>query len=111
MYIQNADEYILVTSSSGSEIARSEHPRPDWKRDKWVNLNGVWDFEFDPDKVGEDEAWYAKFEIMPSKSMSRSRGNLRPAASQDGSSISAPRGMNATSTWTTPGSPKASRSS
>ena len=58
MYIQNADEYILVTSSSGSEIARSEHPRPDWKRDKWMNLNGVWDFEFDPDKVGEDEAWY-----------------------------------------------------
>ena len=58
MYIQYADSYIVVTSSSGSEVARSEHPRPDWKRDKWMNLNGVWDFEFDPNKVGEDEKWF-----------------------------------------------------
>ena len=28
-------------------IPRSEHPRPDRKRNDWINLNGVWDFEID----------------------------------------------------------------
>ena len=58
MFIQNTNQYVVVTSSSGSEIARSEHPRPDWKRDKWMNLNGVWDFNFDPKKEGEEGKWY-----------------------------------------------------
>lgn len=26
---------------------RTEHPRPDWKREQWMNLNGLWDFSFD----------------------------------------------------------------
>ena len=57
-YISDTEQYILVTSESGSGIARSEHPRPDWVRDKWMNLNGVWDFDFDPDKAGEEDKWY-----------------------------------------------------
>ncbi len=35
-----------------------EHPRPDFQRPAWVNLNGRWSFEFDPGDVGEKEQWY-----------------------------------------------------
>ena len=30
-----------------NSIPRSEHPRPQFVRDNWVNLNGTWDFLFD----------------------------------------------------------------
>ena len=33
-------------------IPRCEHPRPDQKRDNWINLNGLWDFEIDNAKEG-----------------------------------------------------------
>ena len=28
-------------------IPLPEHPRPDFMRQQWQNLNGVWQFEFD----------------------------------------------------------------
>ena len=31
-----------------SAISLPEHPRPDWERAEWVNLNGEWDFAFEP---------------------------------------------------------------
>lgn len=46
------------TSASSDDTARSEHPRPDWEREQWMNLNGVWEFTFDEDEVGLDEGWY-----------------------------------------------------
>ena len=42
------------------QIPRSEHPRPDFQRDDWINLNGKWAFDSDPDSVGENEKWYSK---------------------------------------------------
>ncbi len=38
-------------------IPRSEHPRPDFQRDQWVNLNGHWQFRFDPDDQGVQQKW------------------------------------------------------
>lgn len=35
-----------------------EHPRPDFMRDAWVNLNGQWDFALDPDETGETDSWF-----------------------------------------------------
>ena len=32
-------------------IPLPEHPRPDWERGEWMNLNGEWDFGFAPDKM------------------------------------------------------------
>jgi len=37
-----------------------EHPRPDFERADWVNLNGDWSFRFDPAKSGERERWFEK---------------------------------------------------
>ncbi len=35
-----------------NHIPRCEHPRPDRRRNDWINLNGQWDFEIDNAKVG-----------------------------------------------------------
>lgn len=35
-----------------ASIPRPEYPRPDFQRENWLNLNGVWEFEFD-DPEGE----------------------------------------------------------
>jgi len=34
-------------------IPRPEHPRPDFERSDWLNLNGEWEFEIDPGNSGE----------------------------------------------------------
>jgi hypothetical protein len=45
-------------------LPRPEYPRPDRQRGflqgvDWLNLNGPWDFRFDPDRRGIDEQWFA----------------------------------------------------
>ena len=30
-----------------NQIPRPEYPRPDFQREKWLPLNGEWDFSFD----------------------------------------------------------------
>ena len=39
-------------------IPRPEHPRPDFMRNTFHNLNGVWQFAFDDENVGLKEGWY-----------------------------------------------------
>jgi len=39
-------------------IPRSEHPRPDFVRPDWINLNGEWEFAFDDCKAGIFEKWF-----------------------------------------------------
>lgn len=34
-------------------IYRTEHPKPQFMRKNWINLNGIWDFEMDPAASGE----------------------------------------------------------
>ena len=48
---------------SRTTTPRPEYPRPDFQRGTsegfdWINLNGIWEFEFDKDDRGEHEAWY-----------------------------------------------------
>ena len=40
------------------EVPHPEHPRPDFQRPAWLNLNGPWQFDFDPRDLGEREQWY-----------------------------------------------------
>lgn len=37
---------------------RTEYPRPQFVRQKWLNLNGIWDFAFDDEKKGTEEKWF-----------------------------------------------------
>jgi beta-galactosidase/beta-glucuronidase len=40
------------------EIPLPEHPRPDFERVDWSNLNGDWSFRFDAENVGLDNQWF-----------------------------------------------------
>ncbi len=47
-----------------SSIPRPEYPRPDRQRGQvegvdWINLNGAWQFRFDPTRRGTEERWYS----------------------------------------------------
>ena len=70
---------------AGAEIPLPEHPRPDFERAEWLNLNGEWDFRFDGEttfaqkilvpfgwgspasgvKDGGDTAWYRRSVTVP----------------------------------------------
>ena len=49
--------FLLQTFIVKSQIPLPEHPRPDFQREMWKNLNGQWDFKFDPNDIGEKEKW------------------------------------------------------
>ena len=40
-------------------IPRSEHPKPQFRRDNWMNLNGTWAFQIDQGRSGEARKLYA----------------------------------------------------
>lgn len=37
---------------------RNEYPRPQFVREKWVNLNGQWQFDFDYEAIGTRKQWF-----------------------------------------------------
>lgn len=41
-------------------IPRPEYPRPQMARDKWINLNGEWEFAFDFGRSGRDRRMFAE---------------------------------------------------
>jgi len=47
----------LLSWTWAAEIPLPEHPRPDFARTDWINLNGAWSFAFDPTNVGEKSNW------------------------------------------------------
>lgn len=52
-----------ILASETLEIPRSEHPHPHWQRQEWMNLNGQWSFNFDPNNEGMKALWYSNPEI------------------------------------------------
>ncbi len=46
-------------------IPLPEHPRPDWQRANWLNLNGDWSFKFDKDDVGLKQGWAKGNQAFP----------------------------------------------
>jgi len=48
----------LGLSAALGEVPHPEHPRPDFRREPWVNLNGTWRFDFDPKDEGESQQWF-----------------------------------------------------
>lgn len=50
--------FLLVqTLFAQNNIPLPEHPRPDWQRANWLNLNGDWLFQFDKEDVGLKKGW------------------------------------------------------
>ncbi|MBN2313273.1 MAG: hypothetical protein JXM79_05045, partial [Sedimentisphaerales bacterium] len=48
---------LFTTAVTAGEIPRPEHPKPQFQRDTWLNLNGEWNFAFDFDVVGVEKGW------------------------------------------------------
>jgi len=49
---------VLLSGGVGTQdIPLPEHPRPDFERPAWVNLNGRWQFRFDPGDEGLVQKW------------------------------------------------------
>src|SRR6266481_4644312 len=46
-------------------IPLPEHPRPDFERAQWLNLNGPWQFRFDAENRGLTEKWFEGSERFP----------------------------------------------
>ena len=46
------------------DIPLPEHPRPDFERPQWANLNGSWGFAFDPENSGLREGWAGRPEVF-----------------------------------------------
>ena len=42
------------------DIPRNEHPRPDFERSAWQNLNGSWRFAIDSTRCGVEKGWHTE---------------------------------------------------
>ena len=42
-------------------IPRPEHPKPQFQRNDWMNLNGTWDFEIDNGVSGKERKMFADY--------------------------------------------------
>lgn len=49
--------FVAITQLSAQTIPLPEHPRPDFERTQWQNLNGTWQFEFDSLDQGISKKW------------------------------------------------------
>src|SRR6186713_2255870 len=47
----------IAHAATSQNIPLPEHPRPDFERAAWQNLNGVWQFEFDSLDQGLTKKW------------------------------------------------------
>jgi len=61
--IRSAGTAILAILMIGlnlhaQDIPLPEHPRPDFQRENWLNLNGTWEFQFDSLDVGLEQEWF-----------------------------------------------------
>jgi hypothetical protein len=49
---------LLPAAARADDIPRPEHPDPLAVREHWANLNGKWDFRFDPQDEGQTAEWF-----------------------------------------------------
>ena len=65
IFLLSAFIFSLVSCSTeqpvpDADIPLAEHPRPDFERLPWLNLNGYWQFAPDSLNIGEKESWQGK---------------------------------------------------
>ena len=61
--------FWFISFLSAQDIPLAEHPRPDFERKAWQNLNGNWDFAFDAKNEGLDNKWAQGKKRFPDKIM------------------------------------------
>jgi hypothetical protein len=52
-------------AATAQTIPLPEHPRPDWERVGWTNLNGTWQFGFDKQDAGLKGKWFEAKQNLP----------------------------------------------
>lgn len=57
----------IALSLHGQSVPLPEHPRPDFERTSWQNLNGIWQFQFDSLDKGVDNKWYEGKQVFADK--------------------------------------------
>jgi len=50
---------LAVLQLGAAAIPRPEYPQPQFERERWLSLNGGWEFEFDDANAGLDADWAA----------------------------------------------------
>lgn len=56
---------VAAAQAAQAEIPLPEHPRPDFERSEWLNLNGPWGFRFDAEDAGKRAGWFREEESFP----------------------------------------------
>jgi beta-galactosidase/beta-glucuronidase len=51
------------SATTESRLPRPEYPRPQFVRDRWMNLNGEWEFAFDDADEGLPNGWQSGVEL------------------------------------------------
>ncbi|NJN35124.1 MAG: glycoside hydrolase family 2, partial [Saprospiraceae bacterium] len=59
--------FSLFSTPSWAQIPLPEHPRPDFERADWLNLNGEWAFEFDSTDSGLRQNWASGKKVFTHK--------------------------------------------
>ena len=54
-------------NNENKSIPLPEHPRPNFERDLWQNLNGYWQFKPDSLNIGLAENWQSEAEFFDQK--------------------------------------------
>ncbi len=49
---------VFGMAAASDAVPRPEHPRPDFHRQNWQNLNGQWQFAIDTQKSGLQKGWH-----------------------------------------------------
>lgn len=49
---------LITIACSGTDCLRPEYPRPQFERETWMNLNGVWSYDFDFSKSGIERSLF-----------------------------------------------------
>lgn len=61
MFVKNYPKFDTIAEywrKNDMTIPRKEHPNPQFERQNWENLNGIWEFEIDKSNSGKDRELY-----------------------------------------------------
>lgn len=58
---------LQFRAAAADPIPLPEHPRPDFERLNWINLNGPWQFQFDKEDSGLKAAWFGMDQAFPER--------------------------------------------